>query len=352
MIKTTRPFASNRRLDSTTTFADQLEVLESRLFGQTTPIAGILPHIHMHQAGLAPENRPVGVFLLLGPTGTGKTRTVEIIAEALHGSDRTMLRVDCGEFQMEHEVAKLIGAPPGYLGHRETQPMLNQQKLNAATSEHSNLSVVLFDEIEKSASSLQRLLLGVLDKATLKLGDNSSVNFERTLIFMTSNLGARDMYKALNPTLGFASMLEKREVQADKLHAIGLDAARKKFSPEFMNRIDSTYTYQPLDSESVMRIIEAQLADLQRHINLRLGPRAFRIATTVRAREWMRTNGTSLQYGARELKRLILRTVTQPLALLVSQGRIEPGTRVTIDINEDGKDLIIKLPNVREAEAA
>ena len=135
----------------------------------------IVPYIQMYQAGLAPEGRPIGIFLLLGPTGTGKTKTVEAIADVLHGSERNLVRIDCGEFQMEHEVAKLIGAPPGYLGHRETHPLLTQQRLNASTSERSNISIILFDEIEKAAPSMTRLLLGVLDKATLRLGDNTVV---------------------------------------------------------------------------------------------------------------------------------------------------------------------------------
>jgi ATP-dependent Clp protease ATP-binding subunit ClpA len=160
----------------------------------------------MFQAGLAPEGRPVGVFLLLGPTGTGKTKTVEALAEILHGSSKNLLKVDCGEFQMEHEVAKLIGAPPGYLGHRETQPMLTQQKLNAVTSEKCELSLVLFDEIEKAAPSMTRLLLGVLDKGVLRLGDNSTVNFEKSLVFLTSNLGAREMMREINPEFGFQSV--------------------------------------------------------------------------------------------------------------------------------------------------
>ncbi len=159
----------------------------------------------MFQAGLAPEGRPVGVFLLLGPTGTGKTKTVEALAEVLHGSEKNVLKVDCGEFQMEHEVAKLIGAPPGYLGHRETQPMLTQQKLNAVTSEKCAISLVLFDEIEKAAPSMTRLLLGVLDKGILRLGDNSTVNFEKSLVFLTSNLGAREMLREINPEFGFQS---------------------------------------------------------------------------------------------------------------------------------------------------
>src|ERR1700710_1145723 len=159
--------------------------LQELLVGQPEAIETIVPYIQMHQAGLAPEGRPVGVVLLLGPTGTGKTRTVEALAEVMHGSSRNLLKVDCGEFQMEHEVAKLIGAPPGYLGHRETQPMLSQQKLTAVTSDKSALSLVLFDEIEKAAPSLTRLLLGVLDRGVLRLGDNSTVNFEKSLVFLT-----------------------------------------------------------------------------------------------------------------------------------------------------------------------
>ncbi len=185
--------------------ADLLEQLTTRVIGQSHAMTQIVPYVQMHRAGLAPEGRPAGVFLLLGPTGTGKTRTVEVLADVLHGSERNLLKVDCGEFQMEHEVAKLIGAPPGYLGHRETQPMLSQQKLSSVTSETSNLSLILFDEIEKAAPSMTRLLLGVLDKATLRLGDNSNVNFERSLIFLTSNLGADAMRKELYPATSASS---------------------------------------------------------------------------------------------------------------------------------------------------
>src|SRR3954469_13193596 len=177
-------------------------LLSQKVVGQPAVSDIIIPYIQMFQAGLAPEGRPVGVFLLLGPTGTGKTKTVEALAEVIHGSEKNLLKVDCGEFQMEHEVAKLIGAPPGYLGHRETQPVLTQQKLNSVTSEKSALSIVLFDEIEKAAPSMTRLLLGVLDKATPRLGDNTAVSFEKSLVFLTSNLGAREMLKEINPDFG------------------------------------------------------------------------------------------------------------------------------------------------------
>src|ERR1700761_7494367 len=186
---------------------DLTSILSSKVVGQPNVINVIVPYIEMFQAGLAPENRPVGVFLLLGPTGTGKTRTVEALAEALHGSSKNLLKIDCGEFQMEHEVAKLIGAPPGYLGHRETQPLLNQAKINAVASENCDISIILFDEIEKAAPSMTRLLLGILDKATLRLGDNSTVNFERTIIFLTSNLGGKSIQRANQPDFGFEAMV-------------------------------------------------------------------------------------------------------------------------------------------------
>src|SRR5271157_5748744 len=236
---------------------DLTAILSQKVVGQPAVTRVIVPYIQMFQAGLAPEGRPVGVFLLLGPTGTGKTKTVEALADVLHGSEKNLLKVDCGEFQMEHEVAKLIGAPPGYLGHRETQPMLTQQKLTAVTSEKCNLSLVLFDEIEKAAPSLTRLLLGVLDKGVLRLGDNSSVNFEHSLVFLTSNLGAREMLMEINPDFGFQSVRgAPRSDLTNKLQNIALVAVRKRFSPAFVNRIDCIITYQPLTAESLSAILD------------------------------------------------------------------------------------------------
>src|SRR5947208_358613 len=204
--------SQNRTKKPASEFIEDLTaVLSQKVVGQPAATKVIVPYIQMYQAGLAPEGRPVGIFLLLGPTGTGKTKTVEALAEVLHGTEKNVLKVDCGEFQMEHEVAKLIGAPPGYLGHRETQPMLTQQKLNAVTSEKSALSIVLFDEIEKAAPSMTRLLLGVLDKATLRLGDNTAVGLEKSLVFLTSNLAARATLKEINPDFGFQAGMKKEK---------------------------------------------------------------------------------------------------------------------------------------------
>src|ERR1700694_1674575 len=188
---------------------DLVSLLAQKVVGQSTATKAIVPYVYMYQSGLAPEGRPAGVFLLLGPTGTGKTKTVEAIAELLHGSEKKIVRIDCGEFQMEHEMAKLMGAPPGYLGHRETVPLLTQHRLAEATSDQSDLALVLFDEIEKAAPSMTNLLLGILDKGSLRLGDNTTVNFEKTLVFFTSNLGARAMLREINPDIGFQSAIRR-----------------------------------------------------------------------------------------------------------------------------------------------
>src|SRR6266404_1782060 len=202
---------------------DLVTLLSQKVVGQSTATNAIVPYVYMYQSGLAPEGRPAGVFLLLGPSGTGKTKTVEAIAQLLHGSEKKVLKIDCGEFQMEHEMAKLIGAPPGYLGHRETVPLITQQALSDVTSESCDLALVLFDEIEKGAQSLTKLLLGILDKGILRLGDNTSVDFEKSLIFFTSNLGAREMLKELNPDIGFQSALPKDRAEvAGKLEGIAL----------------------------------------------------------------------------------------------------------------------------------
>jgi ATP-dependent Clp protease ATP-binding subunit ClpA len=322
---------------------DLLRELSGHIVGQPQALTQIVPYVHMHQAGLAPEGRPVGVFLLLGPTGTGKTRTVEVLAQALHGNEKHLLKVDCGEFQMEHEVAKLIGAPPGYLGHRETQPMLSQQKLNGVTSDQCSLSLVLFDEIEKAAPSMTRLLLGVLDKAALRLGDNTTVSFERTIIFLTSNLGTDAMRKALRPDFGFETMVGRAREPAKKLEGIGMNAVRRKFSPEFVNRIDAVITYQPLSAEALKIIVDQQIEALMRHIANRLMERAFDIEVSDDARAFLLRKGTSEEYGARELKRVILRHLTQPLAAMVATGAILPGDVVQAEASEDGDRLTLKV---------
>src|SRR5262249_12970870 len=251
-------------------------------------------------------------------------------------------KVDCGEFQMEHEVAKLIGAPPGYLGHRETPPMLSQQQLSAVTSKNCDLALVLFDEIEKAAPSMTRMLLGILDKGTLRLGDNSIVDFEKRLVLSTSNLGAREMMKELNPDIGFQSAIQRdREDVLNKIESIAIGAVRKRFSPEFVNRIDAVVTYRPLDAESLDQILDQHINELQRHVNTRLGSRCFALDVSPESRQFLLRKGTSDQYGARELKRTLHRYLTQPLATMVACGKVEAGATVGVELAGDSESLVL-----------
>jgi ATP-dependent Clp protease ATP-binding subunit ClpA len=312
------------------------------LIGQDEAVDAIVPFVQMHQAGLSPEGRPIGVVLLLGPTGTGKTRTVEALAEILHGSSKSLLKVDCGEFQMEHEVAKLVGAPPGYLGHRETQPILSQGKLNAVTSEQSDISIVLLDEIEKAAPSMARLLLGVLDKATLRLGDNTTVNFERSLIFMTTNLGAKAMGRISMPDFGFEALLPPKGAKEDsRLRKVGMTAVRKRFSPEFINRIDCVVSYKPLTRGAYDVILDQILRNFGELVKSRLGLRSFKVQCTNSGRSLLLKKGISADFGARELKRTVQRNFIQPVAALVAEGQIPAGSTVILDAK--GSDFTILL---------
>src|SRR5713101_2451951 len=257
-------------LDPTKT-GKQAEDLENQLHhfvvGQEEAIHQIVRAYQTHVAGLSPVARPIGNFLFLGPTGSGKTRIVEATAESLLKNRRAVIKIDCAEFQHSHEIAKLIGSPPGYLGHRETHALLSQEALDQYHTEKIKLSFVLFDEIEKASDALWNLLLGVLDKGVLTLGDNRRVDFSRTMIFMTSNLGAGEMSSILRPNLGFAaSEIEKLQRAgdldvgtSDKIARAGVEAARRKFTPEFMNRIDKVVVFKPLGQAELRKILGLEL---------------------------------------------------------------------------------------------
>lgn len=307
--------------------------MRQRLVGQDEAVDALVPYLEIFASRLSPVGRPAGVFLLLGPTGTGKTRTVEALAEVLHGSSKKLLRIDCGEFQLDHEVAKLIGAPPGYLGHRETTPMVNQQKVNSVVSESSDLSLVLFDEIEKAAPSMLRLLLGVLDKASLKLGDGNTVDFQRCLIFMTSNLGTMEMMRQARRPLGYPAETDF----ARSVEQIATAAVKKELSPEFVNRIDRIVAYRPLDAAAVERILDLELMQLRVHMEERLGPDAPSLEFSSSAREALLREGISSEFGARELKRVLHRRVLHPVALRILRKQMSGSRRLRVaGPSEDG----------------
>ena len=320
-------------LDATRTGTEAEDLanrLRSRVVGQDEAIQHIAGAYQTYLAGLSPVGRPIGNFLFLGPTGSGKTRLVEATAECLLGDRRAVIKIDCAEFQHSHEIAKLIGSPPGYLGHRETHPALSQEALNRYHTESVKLSVVLFDEIEKASDALWNLLLGILDKATLTLGDNRRVDFSQAMIFMTSNLGAAEMNAMLRPKLGFASRETERQHAldaidpklSDKMSRAGLDAARRKFTPEFMNRIDKTVIFHPLGARELRRILEIELDEVQERIEKVQAGKRYLINVTDSARDFLLMEGTDVRYGARPLKRAIERLLVQPLSNLIVTGQI------------------------------
>jgi len=323
------------------------------VIGQDEAIDQIVNIYQMHQTGLNPPGRPVGNFLFLGPTGTGKTRIVEAMAESLVGSPRAVVKIDCAEFQHSHEIAKLIGSPPGYLGHRETHPLLSQETINQHHTDRVKLSFILFDEIEKASDSLWNLLLGILDKATLTLGDNRKVDFSRAMIFMTSNLGASEMSSLLQPKLGFglqgteaADLGSLDEKTIGKISRSGLEAARKKFTPEFMNRLDKVVVFQPLGEKQMRQILDIELKQVQQRIFQSSADRAFIFHCSEEAKEFLLRQGIDAKYGARHLKRAIERSLVQPLSNLIATDQIRMGDAIRINFDAAGGQLVF----LREAE--
>jgi len=335
--------------DRRSTEAQDFEAaLRRRIVGQEPAVEKVTEIYQMFLASLNAPGRPVGNLLFLGPTGSGKTRVVEAMAESLFGDPRAIIKIDCAEFQHSHEIAKLIGSPPGYLGHRETHPLLTQEALNQWHTEKLKLSIVLFDEIEKASDALWQLLLGILDKATLTLGDNRRVDLSQCVIVMTSNLGASEMNELINGNMGFSQAPPALDAKLDeKINRTAVEAARRKFSPEFMNRIDKIVVFRTLRSEHLTQILEIELGMVQQRILQATGNNQFVFSCTPRVKEFLLKEGTDPKYGARHLKRAIERFVVFPLANLVATGQVKLGDFIRIDMDSTGKMTFVK-----EAEGA
>jgi len=322
--------------------------LRRKIVGQDQAVEKVVEIYQMFQAGLNPPGRPVGNLLFLGPTGSGKTRVVEALAESLFGDARACIKIDCAEFQHSHEIAKLIGSPPGYLGHRETHPLLTQEALNQWHTDKLKLSILLFDEIEKASDSLWQLLLGILDKATLTLGDNRRVDLSQCIIIMTSNLGAGEMTGLVDGGMGFATHVTEVDSKLDeKISRTAIDAARRKFTPEFMNRIDKVVVFKTLRPEHLTQILEIELGMVQQRILQAAGANQFVFTCTQKVKDFLLQEGTDPRYGARHLKRAIERNIVFPLANLVATGQVKLGDFVRIDIAGESR-----LTFVKEAEGA
>lgn len=319
------------------------ERLSARIVGQERAVRRMSGLYQIFLAGMNPMNRPIGTMLFLGPTGSGKTRVIEAAAEVLYGDPNAVVKIDCAEFQHSHEIAKLIGSPPGYLGHRETSPMLTQENLDRMHTDELKVSLVLFDEIEKASDSLWQLLLGILDKATLTLGDNRRVDFSKAMVIMTSNLGAREMSELISGGIGFApgkgaKMPNDTEVD-QKIYRTAVEAARRKFSPEFMNRIDKVVVFRSLKEHHLRQILDLELQGVQDRIMQSAGTK-FIFQCSEAAKEILMKEGIDFKYGARHLKRAVERFLVYPLSNLVATGQIGLGDLVHVDVDDIRNKLV------------
>ena len=341
--------------ESKSPIAEEFEAgLRARVIGQDRAIRSITSLYQVFQAGMTSPSRPLGTMLFLGPTGSGKTHVVEAAAEILFGDRNAVIKIDCAEFQHSHEIAKLIGSPPGYLGHRETTPLLTQENLEKYRTDRDPFSLVLFDEIEKASDALWQLLLGVLDKATLTLGDNRRVDFSQAMIFMTSNLGAKEMSELITGSIGFAPA-KGGSMGADdldqKIYRTASEAAKRKFSPEFMNRVDKVVVFRSLRHEQLQQILELELKAVQARIEEGAGER-FSFTLTPEAKDFLLIEGIEYRYGARHLKRAIERFVVNPLANLSATRQARLGDVIVIDLDEETQRLEFFRDDAEDVKAA
>jgi ATP-dependent Clp protease ATP-binding subunit ClpB len=343
----TRQVGNNSFLDPRVKCAQAQEFdqhLSALIIGQENAVRSMGSLYQLFLAGMNQTGKPVGALLFLGPTGSGKTRVVEAAADILFGDPNAVIKVNCAEFQHSHEIAKLIGSPPGYLGHRETTPLLSQENLDRFHTKDIHLSLVLFDEIEKASDSLWKLLLGILDKATLTLGDNRRIDFSQSLIIMTSNLGAREMSELMEGRIGFAAAqqlnnLDKNQIDLDeKIQRTAVQAARRNFSPEFMNRIDKIVVFHSLNQGHLRQILDLELRALQARI-MRSARTTFFFSCSDSVKELLLREGMDSRYGARHLKRSIERLLVMPMSNLVASGQIRLGDSIDVDMDQNGSDI-------------
>ena len=327
-----------QRCDEASEFEQELF---RRIVAQDDAVLALSQIYQVYLAKMTMPNKPLGALLFLGPTGSGKTRSVEAAAEVLFGDPFAMVKVDCAEFQHSHEISKLIGSPPGYLGHRETRPVLTQEMLDRYHTPRNRLTFVLFDEIEKASDALWQLLLGVLDKARITLGDNRTVDFSNCVLVMTSNLGAREMAEVTEGKLGFTRRFESAPELDARIEKIGVEAARRKFSPEFINRLDKIVVFHSLTQESLRRILDVEFQIVQRRV-LMSGTGNFAISCAERTKDFLLAEGFDRRYGTRPLKRAIERHLVIPLSNLIATKQIDIGDIVCVDVDESGRELCFK----------
>jgi ATP-dependent Clp protease ATP-binding subunit ClpC len=297
----------------------------ARIVGQDEAVEKISDTIRRSRAGISDPNRPIGSFIFLGPTGVGKTELTKALAEFLFNDEKALIRVDMSEFMEKHSVSKLIGSPPGYVGHDEGGGLTEKIR-------HRPYSVVLFDEVEKAHPEVFNILLQVLDNGRLTDSKGRTVNFRNTVIIMTSNIGATHIEKMQK--LGFSTTLDTREVEnynatKDKV----LSSLKDYFRPEFLNRVDDIIIFDILSKEAIKKIVEIQMAEVVK----RLSEKEIKLTISSEAMEYLAKEGYNPQYGARPLKRLIQNKILTSVANLIIASSINPGGEIVVNMKKDIK---------------
>ena len=286
------------------------DALGRRVKGQKQAVQAVSDAVRRARAGISDPNRPTGSFLFLGPTGVGKTELAKALAEFLFDDERAMVRIDMSEYSEKHSVARLVGAPPGYVGYDEGGQLTEAVRRRP-------YSVVLFDEVEKAHSDVFDILLQVLDDGRLTDGQGRTVDFRNVILVLTSNLGSQILVS---------------ELRADAKKDAVLEVVRAHFKPEFLNRLDDIVVFDPLTTEELTGIVDVQLAALQQ----RLAGRRLVLEVSDAAREWLAINGFDPLYGARPLRRLVQTAIGDRLARALIAGEITDGSTVQIDVPTTG----------------
>jgi ATP-dependent Clp protease ATP-binding subunit ClpA len=326
--------------------------LHDRIVGQDPALDKIVHIYETYRSGMINPGRPIANILLVGPTGVGKTRVVESCAEIFFTSPNAMIKLDCGEFQHSHEIAKLIGSPPGYLGHRETSPLLTEDRLTQFQTQKNKFCIILWDEIEKASDALWNLLLGILDKGSLTLGDNRRVDMCNTINFMTTNQGAREVQARLSGegSIGFTKKVfaDSQEVTVSgekELNALSMRMIHKKFTPEFMNRLDDTIFFSSLTKAQCREIVKMEIALVQERIlktskGATCGP-YFALKCNESALDFLVEKGYSAKYNARNIKRTVQTMVVDKLSGIMATGQIPEDKihLVTVELERNADSL-------------
>jgi len=307
-----------------------LRKFEHLIVGQSEAIDKITNLLERFLGGLVDPKRPIGSAIFLGPTGVGKTAVVEALCEGLYGKADHMVKIDCAEFQHSHEVAKLIGSPPGYLGHRETGARLKQATITDLYTPDVPFAVVLFDEIEKAADEVWELLLGVLDRGMLTLGDNTKTDFTKTIVIMTSNVGAKAITE--DGRLGFGNP-NSVEFSSKVIEDKSLSAARSKFTPEFLNRLDEIVVFNTLDKTAIDKIMHMECAKIKKSLLAKAGTK---IEVSPAAYKELLERGFDKKYNARGIRRTLEKEIMTPMARAISSYEITWGDFIVMDYR-DGK---------------